>query len=879
MNKRHQPPKADANKGKKRFSLTAATYDSQIHRKRTFLVLAAFLFMVALIGLRLVRIQFGNKSTIGIRETEGNGRQVTVEAPRGNIVDASGFPLAYSVKKTSLYLAYTGLEGRALNQYLLDLHKMLSRHNIEYKDGLTDYLDMSSQSKTQSLASQFPADKAYAGEGDPGQASQPGQVNQPGQASQPGQARKQRATGQGEVYPGDKPHFVFKKPLEEIALWEQKEDTFRMQAIGGQSPFKKEVILDPQDFYDYLLFDFFKIEDRTAGGSLYYTPEEAFAIMRLRYLILKNNWTFIQGTPIKLVDDCDPALSDLIDEHNQKYRGLLLLPSYQRKYDPATRDFCHINGYVGAISDQEYERLKNSGYEMHDLIGKAGIELQAEPYLHGKSGYVSYGSWIYNPSTQQDEYLQGTDQIPPQPGDTVQLTINRKLQRATVEALCENMDWQRKNRMGKTTSASAVMLDVRTGAVLAMASVPTYVPQDFLDAKEDPLAAERVTKYLTDGTRKPMLNRCISEIYSPGSTFKPIMAAAAIMNGVIHPGDDVYVCRGHDVIGYKDWYCFEKPIEGHGPLTLKQGLVTSCNLYFFQMGIETGIDQIAQWAKNFGLGEWTNIDLPGEVKGVRPSRESKRASRPLPEDKEWFPADSCQTSIGQFDNAYTMLQLAKAIGAIATGKLVTPHVIKEITDAHGNLVRPEQITVRDSGLSKTAIDMIRTGMRSLKTDSDPSTHVYRNFKDYPIDISCKTGTAETGSGRILSTNSLFVCYAPTDAPEVVIACVVEGGGLGDVTSHIARDMLDSYYGLPRRPTAKKHAPLNEERVKDNPRLIEPLETNDPNFVPPARMTYKTLPTSTSYRSEEERQAEEASRRESGEDQGGQGGETGPSSVP
>lgn len=832
MNKRHQPPKANAKQGKKRFSLTTAADDKQIHRKRTFLVLAAFLFMVTLIGLRLIRIQFGNKSTIGIRETEGNGRQVAVEAPRGNIVDASGFPLAYSVKKTSLYLAYTGLEGRALNQYLLDLHKMLSRHNIEYKDGLTDYLDMSSQSKTKSLASQFPAGEADRGEGDP----------------------------------GDGPRFVFKKPLEEIALWEQKEDTFRMQAIGGQSPFKKEVILDPQDFYAYLLFDFFKIEDRTAGGSLYYTPEEAFAIMRLRYLILKNNWTFTQGTPIKLVDDCDPALSDLIDEHNKKYRGLLLLPSYQRKYDPATRDFCHINGYVGAISDQEYDRLKNSGYEMHDLIGKAGIELQAEPYLHGKSGYVSYGSWVYDPSTKQDEYIEGTDQIPPQPGDTVQLTINRKLQRATVEALCENMDWQRKNRMGKTTSASAVMLDVRTGAVLAMASVPTYVPQDFLDAKEDPLAAERVSKYLTDGIRKPMLNRCISEIYSPGSTFKPITAAAAIMNGVIHPGDDVYVCRGHDVIGYKDWYCFEKPIEGHGPLTLKQGLVTSCNLYFFQMGIETGIDQIAQWAKNFGLGEWTNIDLPGEVRGVRPSRESKRASRPLPEDKEWFPADTCQTSIGQFDNAYTMLQLSKAIGAIATGKLVTPHVIKEITDAHGKVVRPEQISVRDSGLSKTAIEMIREGMRALKTDSDPSTHVYQNFKDYPIDISCKTGTAETGSGRILSTNSLFVCYAPTDAPEVVIACVVEGGGLGDVTSHIARDMLDSYYGLPRRPTAKKHAPLNEERVKDNPRLIEPLETNDPSFVPPARMTYKTLPTSTSYRSEEERSREEQSAKERSEEE-------------
>lgn len=195
------------------------------------------------------------------------------------------------------------------------------------------------------------------------------------------------------------------------------------------------------------------------------------------------------------------------------------------------------------------------------------------------------------------------------------------------------------------------------------------------------------------------------------------------------------------------------------------------------------------------------------------------------EDQEWYPADTCQTSIGQFDNAYTLLQLVRAIGGVASNRLVSPHVIQDIRSADGSLLRAEQKESSKLGLSDTAIQMIRDGMRQLKNYSK-SNHTNQNFAAYPIDTASKTGTAEVGINDELVANAVFVLFAPTDHPEVAIACIVEEGGKGDVSSNIARDLLDAYYGLePRKEIVDRIQEMEENPYRFFRNVIE-LTEND-----------------------------------------------------
>ena len=345
-------------------------------------------------------------------------------------------------------------------------------------------------------------------------------------------------------------------------------------------------------------------------------------------------------------------------------------------------------------------------------------------------------------------------------------------------------------------AACGVLLNAKTGAVIAMISIPSFNPQDFAMAQYDSEAAERVEKYFLDNENKPMLNRTISEIYHPASTFKPFTAIAALENGIISETDQVYNCAGKEEIGHRIWTCYGEPDRGHGDLNLRQGMATSCNLYFAKLGIDTTIDKLSPIFKKLGMGEYSGIDLPNEAKGIRPSKEVKRMTRALPEDQLWFPADTAQSSIGQFDNAYTIIQLARGVGGIATGKLVQPHVIKEITGSNGEIIKPEVIQVEDLGFSETSINLVKDAMNGLQHDNEYSM-TYHNFHNYPFELGMKTGTAEVqdSSSKNISIDSLFVCFAPLDDPEVIFAGIVEDSSLGDSFSTVARKVLDYYYGV------------------------------------------------------------------------------------
>lgn len=723
--------------------------DRKTHRlnkesDRRFLIFAAVIVIMLLaIATRTAMLQLSEERVQGVVESSGEQRQMIVPAPRGDIVDASGIPLAYSEKTRALYYADAGLDSARLNRVLFDLSELLLSDGVAYRGNLTTYFDLSQASREN---------------------------------------------------PAAEVTFVFRSDLDDILRWQKHRDLFALVDADEASPsLSNAVKTDPREFFEYLLYDFFEIEVREAGKSRRYSDREAFRIMELRYTLLENNWYFKTGNPILIAGDVSHRLEQIIFDQSFKYPGALIEDNYSRRYSAFADYAGHAIGYIGAISASEYEEMKRFGYQMNAVVGKSGVERSAERYLRGVDGLRSYLLFVDDKTqTPTDSGRQ------PEAGNEVRLTLDIGLQQTAKEAMQNTMETLRALPIinVKAKSGSFVALNPKTGGIYAIGAIPDYKVSDFVNQTVDQNAAARVESYLTDLETKPMLNRAISENYSPGSTFKPFTSIAALESGTVTAGNNTFTCGGTEEIGGWVWRCLQQPDHGHGPLTMQEGLMTSCNLYFYHLGIATGIDNISPCLKKFGLGELTGVDLPGEVAGIRPSREMKALLRTLPEDKEWFIADTCQTSIGQFDNSYTMLQMARGIAGLATGYLTRPHVIGDIVGADGIVVREEQIERIPLDLDPAHMQVIREGMMMMARGG--SIRVSMLFSDFPIPVAAKTGTAQVGYGKEQTTNSVFVCYAPADDPQIVLAYVVEDGSFGDRIADVAYYILCDFFDIEPR---------------------------------------------------------------------------------
>lgn len=715
-----------------------------VHREgkgRFFLLTALIVAMLLLILGRTIQLQLSDGQVSGIVESVGNRRQMTVPAARGDIVDVNGVPLAFSEQTRALYVANAEIDTDRLNRMLLDLSDLMLEDGMAYQGTLTRYFDLSSASKD-----------------------------------------------------GGDVAFVFKRDASEILTWQMNRDLFNLLDPKKATPSQqaRAAKLDAASFYDYLLYDFFDIETRDSGGSRRYTDREAFRIMQLRYTLLENNWLYRTGNPIFIVDDISERLEQVINDQSYRFPGVLMENHYSRRYSAYADYAGHAIGYIGAISSGEYEQLKKFDYGINAMVGKSGIELSAERYLRGIDGIRPYLVFV-DDETQTP--LDGGRL--PQHGAEVRLTLDSDIQRTAIEAMNKTMEALRRLPLDKPVtaeSASIAVLNPKTGGVYAIGSLPDYKVSDFVNQTVDQSAADRVNTYLTDNETKPMLNRAISENYAPASTFKIFTSLAALESGSTPVLNTQYTCVGTEDIGGWPWSCLQRPISGHGVMDLTGGLTTSCNMYFYHMGMDTGIDNISRYAKMVGLGELSGIDLPGEVAGIRPSREMKALLRSLPEDKHWFQADTCQTSIGQFDNSYTMLQLARGTAAIATGYLVTPHVIAEVIDTNGVTVREEQIERVPLGFKDENLAAIRAGMVNLVSEHGIG-RASRLFRDFPVPVAAKTGTAEIGYGATATVNGVFVAYAPAYDPEIAIACMVENSSYGDLITDIAYQVFCEYFGV------------------------------------------------------------------------------------
>lgn len=514
--------------------------------------------------------------------------------------------------------------------------------------------------------------------------------------------------------------------------------------------------------------------------------EDIRKIISIRYLIATTGYSATKS--ITIAEDVNDVVVAQINERNSEFPGVSIDTKSVRTYNNGTLA-AHVIGYTRTISDDEYKERKDT-YEMDDIIGKTGIEAVFEEYLKGTSGEkqveMSVDGTITGEYTTKDA-IAGSDVV---------LTIDANLQKVTEEALANCVEKIKSGGFAETYDArggSAVVMDVNTGDVLAMASYPSYEPQWFVGKLETDK-----WNYMNDSKTHPLLNKAIQGTYEPGSIFKMITAIAGLESGTITPKEkinDTGVYRKYG-LEMKCWY-YTSYHRGHGYVNVTQALQHSCNYFFYETGDRTGIDAIAKYALHFGLGKKTGIELPSEQTGTLAQRE-----------EGWGPGDTLNASIGQGDNSFTPVQIAKYISSIANGgTVVQPTIVKTILNADGTEVPKEEIdnfVNQKLGIDNTDdgiqinpenIQIAREGMRMATSEAGGTA--YSRFKDFKVEVAGKTGSAEAGVDENQKdiVNAWFVCFAPYENPEVAVVVLVENGGHGNYAAEVARDVLDQYFGM------------------------------------------------------------------------------------
>ncbi len=479
---------------------------------------------------------------------------------------------------------------------------------------------------------------------------------------------------------------------------------------------------------------------------------------------------FSAVTPVTIAEDISAEAVTAIKSRRESIKGITIAEDYIRSYtNPGFAT--HILGRTGQISSDEYTKNKEKGYGINDLIGKQGVERWAEQYLRGIDGIEGTYTKI---DGKEVELYASKD---PVPGNYVMLTIDSELQ-STLETSLENTI---KGIGGGCNAGGAVVLDVNTGNTLAIASYPTY---DMSTFNED------YSELIKDESN-PMLNRAVSGLYSPGSTFKPLTAIAGIQSGVIKTNEQI-TCTGiYDF--YQDyqpscWIWSEYHLT-HGHQNVTQAIENSCNVYFYELGRRLGIDKIDEYAKKFGLGEYTGIELTEETSGHMASPGYKEQVVKNVTDSSWFGGDTLQAAIGQSYSLFTPVQLANYCATIANGgtryKVNLIDSIRSSVD--GSIVeefKPQVIEKID--ISPDAINKIHDGMKKVVDEGSASSI----FEGYPIKVGGKTGTAQLGKGE---NNAIFIAFAPFDDPQIAIAVVLEHGVRGTNAGRVARDVFDKYF--------------------------------------------------------------------------------------
>lgn len=513
--------------------------------------------------------------------------------------------------------------------------------------------------------------------------------------------------------------------------------------------------------------------------------QDARKIIGVRYEISSKGYSSTKT--VELAKNISRTSMLEISEQNSNFPGINIITVPTVAYNSETLA-SHILGTVGKITQPELEEKTN--YDINDIIGKTGIQYVFEEYLRGKDGIKQIDMAV--DGTVTDEYTEKEAVS----GSDVILTIDANLQKVAEEALKDDIKKIASGGFAEKSNANAgavVVMNVKSGEVLALASYPDYEPQLFVKG----ISTEKYNEYV-NSTEKPLFNRAISGAYAPGSTFKMVTAIAGLETNKITPTEkinDIGVYpRGHHPVC---WY-YTSFHSGHGYLNVSEAIKHSCNYFFYELGYRMGIDTLSKYASYFGLGRKTGIELQGEAAGDLATREKVEK-----QNKEWYLADTLSAAIGQSYNNFTPVQMAKYISMLVNGgNPIDVSIVKNIININGQEVSKQEINefvnkklnlqdekVENLNMKKENIKAVLEGMRGVTSESGGTA--YSTFKNFEIEVGGKTGSAQTGNG----TNGWFVGFAPFDDPEIAVVVLVENGGHGGYTAEVAKKIIAEYFGM------------------------------------------------------------------------------------
>ena len=510
-----------------------------------------------------------------------------------------------------------------------------------------------------------------------------------------------------------------------------------------------------------------------------WSDEEARAIIGIYYELALRSVANLSS--YIFIEDVDDVHLSAILELN--IPGLTVEASTVREY--ATKYAAHILGHTGAMNPEQWEYYQNiEGYAMDAIVGQSGLELVFEEYLHGTDGVRED---IYD---REGNLISTRWVSEPQAGSNVETTIDLELQRIAEDEVARKIEALRAQTDeyadGKDAQGAAVVaMDPHTGQILACASYPSYnlatFSQDYNTLKDDPY--------------KPMFNRALLGEYPPGSTYKMSMVVAGIESQVVGPfteirdegiftkyeGDDGPMCLSYSSSG-----------TTHGMTNAMKALQKSCNYYFYALGDMMSIKDIDTVAKGLGLGESTGVELYEET--GRRANATTKAELYNGDDASWYPGDQVLASIGQSDNRFTPLQLCVYASTLATQgtRYEATFLQRVVSTDYRTLVEDNKPTVASTmTISDDAYYAVLEGMKMVARAGGTAQDTFAN---YPVDVACKTGTAQTGKHNA-SDNGAFVCFAPAENPTISIVVYGEQAGHGSDMAIVAKSMLDYYLNV------------------------------------------------------------------------------------
>jgi penicillin-binding protein 2 len=505
--------------------------------------------------------------------------------------------------------------------------------------------------------------------------------------------------------------------------------------------------------------------------------------------------------PVTIIEDASAAQVAAVLARRYELPEVLVEPVPTREYPAAPIMASHVFGYVGEVTEAQVaasEDLKSG-----DIVGQSGIERIYNALLMGDDGAKRV---VVNSVGRE---IRETEKIEPIEGKRVQLTIDADVQRSVENGF---------RALG--FNGAAVLLDPANGDVLAYTSLPAYDPNAFAAGGD---RRNAVWTSVTSDPLKPLMDRSIQGLYSPGSTFKMTVAAAALEEGVIRPSHTVY-CGGSGVFWGRSFKCHKA--GGHGTVDLRQAIEKSCNVYFYTVGNMVGIDRLHKWATLLGLGVKSGIDLPNESAGIMPSQEWKRRRT----GEKWYPGETISVSIGQGQVSVTPISMAVMMATLANGGTrVTPHLMKAVDEGNGWKPVPPPAPQSQTKMKPDNLQAIRDGLWMVVNHAGTGGRARIEGRD----VSGKTGTAQVisleggraAAGRAtrdLRDHGWFVFFAPRDNPQIAGVIFAEHGEHGYSAAPIAKHAIETFFakreGKPLPEPLKPQAPPPPPNPPEEPRL-------------------------------------------------------------